>query len=384
MTQAPPSPVAGQKAPPVGYPAAPVTIALGATSTIPYPDNISTGPVPPVLPWVVILNSSPYTLRVKQGADLRPIAAFTSDLVQVMQLGQPQGVEITPDPGAGIIAPGSDSTAYATWYSEKPPGSWPASTGAGAAQFLFGTNIVFSDGLAHGIVNGTPSVFPGTPAPCANFGAARVIVDNVGNVALGPATCTLRWYDQLGNVILQRKFVVPGSSISGQAGFVTPHVGEAFDLVIEALGSAACIVTVAIFQQSSPLAAWLIDPGAFGPTFTPPTTPGLLVEGTASVVNGATTTLAESTNVFAGPGAIYVDGQAAAAALGYSTTLEAQNPDASWSPIGKWGFGKTQNGLLNEQVMLPPAPLRVRATNASGGTHDFATTVIPDAWRCAA
>jgi hypothetical protein len=123
-----------------GIAVAPVPLNSGLLTTIPLP-TLPRGPVPWRTPWIVILNSSPFTLLVSTGSLTTQIAAFTSDKVFVYAQGTP--ITVLPQPAIGAISPGTDSTVYATWYAEEPPGTYPAALGSGQVPItlsnLYGT-----------------------------------------------------------------------------------------------------------------------------------------------------------------------------------------------------------------------------------------------------
>lgn len=149
MTTVPPGLILPNTPPVPGLPSGPVSLTLGQQTVIPYPSNIPPGPVPLALPWVVIINSSPYILQVYQGGLIDQIAAFTQDLVQLSQVDGHSPIEVVPLSGGANIAPGTDATAAATWYSQKPAGSFPAAIGAGAIPLAQASVLLNAIGVLH-------------------------------------------------------------------------------------------------------------------------------------------------------------------------------------------------------------------------------------------
>lgn len=132
--------------PQAGYLSTKTALTTGVVALVPYPANIpGAGPVPPVLRWVVLLNSSAFTLVVQQGMTLTQIAAFTSDKVQVAELQGGTPITVLPVAGLGTPQTGIDSTVYATWYEDEPPGQYPAAIGSGTTPNSQSTQLVLEN-----------------------------------------------------------------------------------------------------------------------------------------------------------------------------------------------------------------------------------------------
>ena len=147
-----------------GYPSTPVVVFSGALTTINPPSITTTagGAVPADLRWVVITNSSPYTLLLSHGSVLSELAAFTADKFVVDQGLDAVPITLLPQPpqtsggvGAAILAL-QDQHAYAVWYEDDPGGIYPAAIGAGDINFIPNSQLFNNPTVG----NGNTSVGP--------------------------------------------------------------------------------------------------------------------------------------------------------------------------------------------------------------------------------
>lgn len=353
---------------PAGYPAAPVTVIAGATVTVPYPANLPIGPVPPSLPYMVVLNSSPYTLLVSQGRVIAQVAAFTSDLVQLTQLGQAGvGVDLMAQQGSGLTVPGQDSTAYATWYERKPAGSFPAALGSGAANFTAATPII----------DDSPNVVVGTPqryGPFSTLSAAGVrfsIVAQLGTTV--PLLVQLEEPVVAGPTAAGHNFVLPGQS-AAFAAFVSPVIGDELTIVLSANAGSDVGVIIAASLVTTPLAAFG-TPTVFGNT-------DGLYQASFAVGGGGTADLLTPLGIYAGPASLFLNPGGAAT---WTARLQSQSAVGVWTQIGRW----TQADLLGasairENVTIPPAPIRLQYDNGTGAPTTPVASLTYDYWRAAA
>jgi LysM repeat protein len=165
----------------VGIPVTPITLIQNLLSAIPYPPVPTSGSVPQPYPYVVIVNSSPFSLAVAQGGTLTQIAAYTQDVVKIPNPDPLAPVTILPTPGAANIAPGVDHTVYATWYPSDPGGQYPAAIGAGTIPI--GTSSILATVDFAGAIGGaiTPVVLPWVQAIAirGNSGGGAIAAANV-------------------------------------------------------------------------------------------------------------------------------------------------------------------------------------------------------------
>jgi hypothetical protein len=210
MTSAGAPPVA----PAQGIAVAPTALVASTLATIPPPTLPNGGPVPWRTPWVVILNSSAFTLVVSSGGGtVTQIAAFTSDKVFVQATGGAP-VTVLPTPGSGTPALGQDSTAYATWYADEPPGQYPAALGSGAANFLLTSTIIPLQNL-NTPAGGAVTTFG--PFSTAGFGGLSLFVHTNG-AGTQPIEVDVDWMESTGTtVVASRRFILPVQA-AGQIG----------------------------------------------------------------------------------------------------------------------------------------------------------------------
>lgn len=183
MTPIPPSANPSIPSPVAGLPSAPVPLTVNVEATIPYPTNIPIGPTPLALPWVILVNSSPYALMVRQGGLISIIPAFNQDLVQVPQVNGRAPLTVVPTPGGANVAPGTDATVFATWYSQRPSGAFPSAIGAGSIPLS--QSAVIIPPLQGGSLGPAPSVVIGVNVqPWMQAIAFRWLNDPAGNIAV--------------------------------------------------------------------------------------------------------------------------------------------------------------------------------------------------------
>lgn len=358
MTQTLPPPAPAQ-----GIAAPPVILTAGVLATIPLPVLPRGGPVPWRTPWVVMLNSSPYTLLVSSGGTVTQIAAFTSDKVYVQAVGQ--APTVLPQAGAGTVSPGTDSTVNATWYAVEPPGTYPAALGSGQVPIAQVTSTVVDVGRA--VANGGFTSYG--PFSTAGFAGLRVNMNN--NSAAAVLRFVIFYTDANGNNLGQHSFIVgvPGGA-AGIAAVTWPHLGDLFSFNVFNNGGGPGNYDLFVAQTTVPIAQWAVP---FAP----------LLRGSAVVGAGATVTLDDSggnssTFTYGGPTTFsFISG-----ATAFIVDLQYQSLTGAWVPnlmtVGNTDIPGTR---FSGNLLAPATPLRIRATNNDAAAHTITATVVTDDWR---
>lgn len=340
----------------------PVVISAGGTVQIPYPTNATQ-----IVMWVVLYNSSPYTIAVESDTTLGQVAAFSSDAFPVVS-GTP--ITCTALLGAGAIAPGSDTSIYATWYQQPPPGTFPAALGSGEANFAVPTTIVPVTAFPLGI--GATVVATGGVLPTAGYGGATYRVSET--TGFGTLEVVVLWFDNAAgtHVIATRRFMVPSA---GQAVPTIPHFGPYFAVYLLNVGGTAISATVFVNGVTLPLEAWSISGLGVSPA------QEYLLQGVnVPIVTSGTAIIASSVATYAGP-ATWINFASQFTAT-HEWQLQAWNPTS-----GTWDILAAQNppgpGRFCPPInlMIPPLALRVFAFNAAPTTQAFFTNLVADDWR---
>ena len=362
MTQTQPPP-----APPQGIAATPVTLTSGVLATIAFPTQAGGAPSPWRTPWLVILNSSPFTLLVTSGGQTTQIAAFTSDKVFAYSAGPQLPVTVLPIASALVPTGGQDSTAYATWYAQDPGNTYPAALGSGSANFNSPSLIIPSQvftvnsGANNTIFNGSTSGFGGVAI------AAREISGN------GPVRLALQWNDSGGISIHSKLVVIPAS---GLVNFTLPNFG--LTLVIRLANATATNQQVSMNASlmSLPLASFTTGDTAVGQPVQ-----GLLfqVTGTA-VAAGATTVIASSVYVYAGPVSLYLF----LPMMTFDAHLQLQRYDGTWSDLNEWDQGSIPSNGKTLPLVVPANPLRLQVHNATLASATCKASLQADDFRIGA
>lgn len=332
-------------------------VAPSVTSQIPYPTN-----APQNCSWVVVANSSPYTVLVQQGQVLGQVAAFTSDLFPVTS-GAP--LNVTPQPTAGSVAAGSDTTVYSTWYLQKPPGSYPAALGSGA------TNIQVSDLLLSvPTTTLTPTqaiILPGPLLPPLNVAAfASTRMELLETGGLGPLQFVVQWLVP-GGVNLFRQIGVMGG---GQFAGILPNLSDQMRFIV---------------TNNDPVNANVLGIEAYGTTqlgglVVDPSGDGILVSDTTTLLNGGTRTL--KCGPFPGPVNLVVTSTVATGGLGWKAVLTADGRSDNTFSFPLWSTPLPAGvQVVTAQLLLPSVPVQLVITNALGVTATFATSIIADTYR---
>lgn len=356
MTQTPPS------SPAQGIAVAPTLVANGATSTIPFPGAAEGAPTPWTTPWVVLLNSSPYTLVVATGSTTTQIAAFTSDKVYVFAAGLTLPVTVTPQAGAMPVNPGSDSTVYATWYHDEPPGTYPAALGSGAVSNGL-ASLAFTQGT-----NPLANLGVNTYGPFSAQGYGSVMLQITTDAVL---LVQVIWQDTAGVITIGGKqMIVPASGVLNVS---IPHRGQVFSVRVTNQSGGTANWSGSAYQSQIPLQAWNFN------------TPVLIDQANPGVGAGLTVTLGSSIPVYAGPATWWYW-------FNNMTTgdisIEYQTYTGGW--IGLYTVFETaavpagvESGI-SRLIHLPAAPIRIRAHNTTAGTVNPISSLVADDWRTAA
>jgi hypothetical protein len=359
MTQAPPP------APAQGIAAVPVVLAAGVISTVPFPTLPTGGPIPWRTPWVVILNSSPFTLLVTSGGQTTQIAAFTSDKVFVISQGNTMPLTVLPLAGAALPIGGQDTTIYATWYAQEPPGTYPAALGSGAALLAQQTTIVPFTGAT--LTPGNNSGFG--PFSTLGFGGCTInIIETLGN---GPLTLQITWADAVNTTVQQRTVIV---AAGGSAQFSVPHFGANVAFSIRNNNAAVNVnYNFEVIFTAIALAAWNV----------PYNTTQNFVQGQLlqfiNVVTPGNSSSASSLITYAGPATMYVNLNGAAQ---WSLQLLTCLQTGAYNNVQTWATGTIPNIGGSVPLTLGASPVRFTVTNPMVGANLTATvTIIADDWR---
>lgn len=335
-----------------GYTVAPVAVPQpGSTvAVVPFPTNIPAGPVPLRLGWCVLQNSSPYALQVTQGSPLKVIPGFTTDLVEVLTLDGQSPIVLTPLATAQAVAPGTDSTCYATWYVRKPEGAFPSAHGGGAISTT--VSNLFVDGITSQLPIGTFNTE--LTVDVARYATIRyAFFETMG---LNPITFDFLW---TGNTIGPGvQIIVPAGG--GASGSLV-NQGDQLELWATNNGAAAGDVQALLTVTGS------LSPGA------PTNAPNAGSIGTQVITIGAgATTIVPFPVSYAGPVYLFVDSTNAVAWTG--ALMNDYNGNGSYNnPLATFGPAKTQTNLI-----LPYSPCRLVLTNNDAGNRIFRYSTVAD------
>jgi hypothetical protein len=356
-----------------GAPAVPVVVTAGVLATIPVPTAATptgTQPVPWTRGWVVILNSSPYTLLVGGGGPITQIAAFTSDKVFVLTTGNP--VTVLPQQGSSAAVGGQDSTVYATWYHDEPPGTYPAPTGAGGAN-LQPAAVAVSQVTS--CPAGSTLNFPGGASVISaiGFSGMRVLFG-----AQGPLTLQIIWFsDPSGSFQTAVRTVVVGSTAG--AFFDQVHYGDYFRVTVTSQAGAPINFSLAISQTAVVKSQWASSIN----------TPPMLLNGSVALAAplGSTGTI-NANEVYAGPVTIHalITSVVATPNL-FGFQVQAMDGAGAWGTVlvsaVNPSAGQLAMGTIIPPVsfLAPAAPIRVVAVNNANGAVTFLAAAVADDWR---
>lgn len=346
-----------------GVPSAPVSVSSGVLATIPYPETPAMGPVPTLLTWAVILNSSPFTLLVTAGANVTQIAAFTSDLINIPP-GPSIQLTVLPQPGIALVAPGSDSTVYATWYEAKPAGQYPASLGSGAVSTQVSTSILTTQPS----VGPGPILVPFGPFNMTGYGSVRGTLGEVSG--LGPLQYLLSW-QQTGSFNAVRLIGVDaGDAVS----FILPNLTDSLTVNVINQNVVTCQAVIELYKYTPALE-----------TFADPSTHGVLASGNvAGLANTA------HQDIFTGPspGPAFLSAAIAAnpgGGFGWSVVASADITGNNSYAAQIYSATKisTDDQALNikDMIMLASVPMKIRITNNTGAAQNVSWSIVTDAFR---
>jgi len=329
----------------------PFALTVNTETDIAYPTN-----APQVFTWAVITNSSPFTLVIKQGAQLGLLAAFTADAFPV-QSAIP--LAVIPFSGTGVLLAGTDTSVYVAWYKDTPPGQYPAALGAGAIP-VSSSSLLASTALQP-LNSGNEVSFPPTAEqPTAGFGGISVFVSE--DSGLGPLTLTLTWVNGAGT---QARTIIIGAG--GSASFMLPHEGTLFQAVLANNTAANLTFSVVIAQSTLAVAMWNTGTSLLIP-FTVGTAPGPI---------GTSTVIATTTATYAGPATLYVLPNDATNGDLSAQIQTASGVWAGWFQLNVGGQ-LPQNGILLP-ITLPPQPVRlVWGAGGAGTTHPVVSLTADD------
>lgn len=375
---------AAPPAPAQGAPAIPVVVSAGVLATIPPPTAATpTGPqpIPWTRGWVVILNSSPYTLLVTSGGPVTQIAAFTSDKVFVLTTGTP--VTVLPQPGSSAAVGGSDSTVYATWYHDEPPGTYPAALGSGSANLQPAAAVVSSVGGTN-LPAFSNAVFPGgfNTFKSSGFGGIRVYFNNFGN---GVLQLVIRWYGQaatIPSVVGERKVLASGLGAAGgfrPARFGTPHQSDFFDVSVRNGGAVAQTYDLIVTQAASDQPWWA------GETQQLAGSAGLfnvfnLAQATQLVPPASVVTFAPDV-IYAGPVSMSAIGLSAGTGNVYVLAMDTTGAFQYIYGFNMFSTGASIVPQQQMQVILPPTVVQFQLQNTSAGGVQFNFGATADEYR---
>jgi hypothetical protein len=345
-----------------GVAGTPVTVAAGGVVSIPYPaqETISRQAVPLALPWVLVLNSSPFTLLIQTGNTVEWLSAFTQDLVQVNPaLAIP--LTVTALQGAAPVAAGSDTTVYTTWYNQKPPGSYPAALGAGSINVQV-SNTFFQDNSGTIIPSGGQRIYG--PVSCAGYASTRFFLSE--GTGANPAIFSLVWEYPNGEGAT-REVVLPPN---GVVEIVTPNLSDTVLLRVtnNSLGNISVdIVAVGLTQT---VGTWNVQAAP----------DGVLSNGTTSLNNLVSVVLGPL-NPYAGPAVLNISAsQQGGSGVAVSLLADlAGNGLYTGQVIPLFAFA---TGQYVTSLLLPSAPTKLTIKNQTAiSPITVAWSLIADAWR---
>lgn len=365
MTQTPLAPN-NQVSPPgyaTGVPGAPVTgLAAGDIVGINYPATPAGGsPVPTNLPWVILLNSSPFTLLVTSGGVVRQIAAFTADLIFVIPQTAPPLVVLAQS-GGQIISPGSDTTIYTTWYEAQPPGQFPAALGSGAINTQISTQL----DQVNIPLAGVGAVIKG-PYNVAGFGAVRATIGETSSN--GPVQFLFSWLT--GGAFNAPRLI--GIEAGGVISVILPNLTDNLQILVSN-NTVAHVTATLTLHAYTPAFYQFDDESLSGP---------LLHVTQNAVVNGGT--MVGFMGASPGPAKLSCSSSVATAGLGWSVKLDADTQGDNSYSTNLYQNAKVstdqQNKYINDDLMLVAVPMRLTVSNGNGANTNFTATIVTDSFR---
>lgn len=333
-------------------------VAPGVTTEIAYPVG-----APQQIEWVVVTNSSPYTINVAQGQLLGLVAAFTADRFPVRS-GQP--LNITPQPTAGVVAAGSDTSVYTTWYYQQPPGAYPSAVGSGA------TNIQVSDLVlnAQGSLPNGGGTFTSAIASVAGFAASRVLVQETGGGGAAGLVCSVIWTARTnGSTFALRQIVVPGN---GQCGIVLPNFTDLVHVFLTNNDPTHTANYAVEIEATTQFGAAVADPDSGT---------GVIAAGTANVASGATRTIS-GLGPCPGPAQLVVSSDQTGG-FGFSAQLSSDRlGDGTYADPIAW-FNKVGSSVafISQPVILPCTPIKLVLTNGAAVAANLTWGLVADSFR---
>lgn len=363
-----------------GYESTPIFLFAGSVFTIPDPSSQQsvqgTGPMPtpPSLRYVVLTNSSPFTLLVSHGYILGELAAFTSDVFDLWQGGYPTAGDSTPltvlarspniSGGAGAAILGQqDTTLYAVWYENDPGDIYPAALGAGEIVTLPLADI-FND------LTVPPGGFSIGPLDMSGWNAISLTFIDQSGLAITSWTIDLQWVDQQNAIGPIEHFALARSN-----SLMTIRPCYTQRVIININGTGPNPGT----QTGHLVVTGLRNYG--GKSFALPNGPVLLDNATANIAAGITAPVGVTLNIFGGPADLLVR----TGAQPWSVEVDELNETTGlFSRIlhNVRSQDLPSSGLANGPVratlpiILGHKPVQVQFTNSSGGAANFTASII--------
>lgn len=353
-----------------GYGPSSTVLVANVLATIPDPSSQTPtgGAMPPSLRYVVLTNSSPFTLLVAHGGVLGELAAFTQDVFDLgpytpWRTGDAVPITVLPQVPSGTVGV-ADSHVYAVWYEEDPGGTYPAALGAGEITIVANTTLAAQVAIPNAvgtyILPGGGQFYPVAPS------FAGVVVDipaNGGNV-LG---VTFNWADENGNGVGQEVFLI---GPFGRATAMRPALGAQLSVTVQVIVAGLLPASFTLHGMASPWNSWMLnDEGA------------LLDSGVQPVANGVTASVGFSTLTFAGPVTHLLTGSP-------PFTWRFDVMDNTGTFINKFNLQATDlasapgtaggPSRFALPMMLPAAPFQWRVTNSSGAAANFTAYTVAD------
>jgi len=276
-------------------------------------------------------------------------------------------VTLLPVPGSGTLVAGvQDSTAYATWYQDQPPGQYPAALGSGAAQFAAATTLVTFQSRA--ILAAPASVTFGGASGFSIGGFGSVAVNFSSATALGALRLAINWLDSAGAIVGTRLIDV----VNGQGGakFRCAHEGPFVQFVVTNTLALAQSYFLGVTQLLGITEGWDTQTGLTDPSFIAGPT------GTAVGAN-STTTVLTALCTYAGHAVLKLN---LAGIPTFQVNLNATQFGLGVDVLASWFTGDLSPQGNTVEVWLPAMPVNVVLINNSALTPTINAGIYADDW----
>ena len=338
-----------------GFDSTPIIVSAGVLAVINPPTLTDRpgGAVPPDFAWVVVVNSTPFTLLVAHGAFLGELAAFTADKYYVELGVGATALTALPQAPVGVLA-SQDRTVYATWYEADPGGQYPAAIGAGAIAFSPQTVLVPQE-----TVNG-----PGTtqfgPFSVADAQSIEITFNDVG---LGATAWQIQMvWQNSGGILAYTDNTVVGPN--GLATYARPTIADEVTVFVSGVGGVGMAGILTVNKLLTPLNGFVTPVNA------------ILGQVTGQSIGAGATTTVLTMNPFAGRATFYAS--MPSNTTGWQLLIASMDNTGAFTNLGRWRRNNGTDDPVHDTVNLPADPIRVQVNNGDASARNCDVSVVAD------